>query len=398
MNEKTDQKFVYLDHAAGAPISNSVKNEVKRIMECDVLPNPEAGYNLAAKWRKELAGHKDKIARVLGIKAPSIMVTNGATEASDMFLEFVKDVSVDKNYNFCVMDTEHSSIMQKANELGKVKKLKISDIKLDGGGRPDLSAILKVIDDSTVLITMQLVNNETGQIMPVKELAREIKNIRADRENRGLDTPLYLHSDASQAGTVEDLHIPKLGVNAMTINGAKLGGLPNSGLLYISPELARWISNREELKKEDPIRVATLSVALERAQSKRPAEKKRLSILADLFWREFKKGCPDSTLNLESKLGKTKQAGHILSIRIPGVNAERLVILAGQHGVYIGTGAACSANNGKPSHVLKAIGCTDTEIASSIRISFGANNKSKADVIWAAKKLAELSQHDSVKE
>lgn len=401
MKDRADHKTAYLDHAAGAPISNDVKDEVSRILEWEILPNPEAGYSLAGKWRRELADHKNQIARTLGVKAPSIFISNGATEASLKLFEMISPKINKERLSICILDIEHSSLLDQVvgsdKITGSVKVIKVSDLGLGGNGEYDLSKVLKSVDDQTVLISMQLINNETGQILPIKKLAGEIAKIRKGREERGVNTPLFLHSDASQGGTTMDLHIPRLGVDALTINGAKIGGLPSSGLLYISPELARWSDRVPTIGKEDPIKTATLNIALSKVQKKRPSEKKRLGALSESFWRELKQLVPGAELNLSAKMGKVKHSDHILSIHLPGINAERLVILAGQHGVFIGTGAACSANQGKPSHVLRAIGCSSTEIASSIRISFGLSNIDKAEVLFAAQKIAELCGEESVK-
>lgn len=385
-------KTYNLDHAATAPLNKSARKKIIEFINSDYY-NPDSNYQPAVNIRRDLAETKSNLAKLLGAKSPSIFITNGASDATNRLLNLIKRAQ--PNPEIITSNIEHSTLL---NSVKALKNHKI--VSINPNGELSLTRLEALISDQTILVSIQYVNNETGQILPIKEISKLLQKIKAERVSKGVHLPIFLHSDASQAAITEDLQIPRLGIDALSLNGSKFGALPSSGLLYLSADLVRWLDRRgTELNppKENPLSIISIYEALSHAIQAKASEKKRILNLSSSFLAELAESGLEFKLNPQNlKIGK-KHTGHILNLTLPGIDAEKLVILAGLNGVLLSTGAACSASENKPSHVLKALSLTDQEISSSIRLSFGSANKSSKGVQFAAKKLAKLCQQDSVR-
>ena len=385
-------KTINLDHAAGAPLNKAAKKAVKEFLDSDIY-NTDASYAPATELRRNLSDLKNKTAKLIGTKSPNIYITSGSSDATSTLFEVFK---LSKNKGALITtNLEHSSLLDLVPKNSGHHILKIQN-----DGTLDLKELTGAITSQTLLLSIQYVNNETGQIMPIKEISKIVKQAREVREREGNKLPIFLHTDASQAAITQDIQVPRLGVDAMSLNGSKFGALPNSGLLYISSDILRWL-NQSGIsmppRKESPLSVISTYHALGHAIEKKNSESKRLLAISKTFWAEFQSQVPSAHLNPKNlKIGKNHSA-HILNIHVPGISGERLVILAGLNGILISTGAACSASKDKPSHVLEALGLRSEVIQSSIRVSFGSSNQSEKDAKDAAKKLASLCQNSSVR-
>jgi cysteine desulfurase len=387
----------YLDHAATAPQSPAARKELLSLISGGLIYNPDSSYAPAVEFRRRLAELKKKTAKLLGVRAPSLFYTGGSSKANQLLLGLIFANQDFTPLEFITSKLEHSTLLSQLQSLKNIK-LNFASTK-PGTGLVDIASIKDLINDNTVLITIQYVNNELGTIQPIKELAQLVDRTRQDRTRRGVKTPLWLHTDASQAAKTEDLQIPRLGVDALSLNGSKFGAAPASGLLYLSADLLRWLDSRPFAKtrlnaayaqKPSPIEVISIFYALEQAILKRQSESKRLLSLAKAFWRQLQISVPNAKLNPANLKIGVNHTGHILNIYLPEVKAEQLVILAGLNGLYFSTGAACSANKNTPSHVLTELGLSLEVVNSSIRVSFGAANRSEQEVIAAANLIAEL--------
>ncbi len=385
-------KIYNLDHAAGAPLDKNARKAVLGLIN-NPLYNTDSSYEPAVKLRRQLSDFKSKLAKLIGTKSPNIFITKGSSDATDMLFELIS--SSKNSTDIVTTNIEHKSLLDNVELFPKNKILEV-----DQTGLIDLEKIREFIDDKTILVSIQYVNNETGQVLPIKEISKIVKDIKGERIKKGSALPIFFHTDASQAAITQDLQIPRLGVDAMSLNGSKFGALPNTGILYLSADILRWLENNNiqtPSSKENPLAVVSLYYSLKHSIEKKNTELKRLNQLAQTFWQEFSRLIPEAELTPKNLKICKKHSPHILNIYIPNVSGERLVILAGLNNVLISTGAACSASKDIPSHVLKAIGLNNEEIQSSIRVSLGSDNKSEKELKEAAKILAKLCKNKSVK-
>jgi cysteine desulfurase len=320
----------------------------------------------------------------LGARSTEIIFTAGCTEANNLAIHGIMQLYPDKKV--VVSGIEHESVLAPASQYDCVQAPVSSD------GLIDLSALEALIDDDTVLVSVMQANNEVGTIQPLREISAIISKILGSRRQAGSLLPLYFHSDATQAANYLDLHVSGLGLDMMSLNGGKIYGPKQSGLL--------WLKSGIELKpllqgggQERNIRSGTenvpniigLSAALDIAQSKKAVESARLKALQQLFFELIKRKIPGSIINGSLK----KRLPNNIHITIPGQDNERLLIGLDELGIQAAAGSACSASSDQPSHVLTAMGISDELARSSLRFSLGRGT-TESDIAGVVDSLARL--------
>lgn len=353
--------MIYLDHAAATPVSKKVFEAMKPYFSDDFF-NPSAAYLPAKKVSSDYEAAKGVIAHAIGAKANDIVITAGATEANNLAFSIL-----DGKVLYLV--TEHDSVRKVAEKHGG------TPIDVDKNGRIVLDDLRAKINDDVVLISVALANNELGTIQPLSEVAAIIREVRLDRLSRGIKTPLYLHSDASQALNLLNVNVARLGVDLLTLNSAKVYGPKGVGALYVSHDvklkpisLGGGQENGLRSGTENVPGVIGFAKAVEEASAHMNGNRKK--------YAEFRKILLDELQGYEL-VNKKHSLDNFVVLCYNGIDAERLVFLLEEKGVYVSTGAACAANKGTKSHVLAAIGLSDSEINGSLRLTLGETNDEK---------------------
>ena len=351
--------MIYLDHAAATPVNKKVFEAMKPYFLDDFF-NPSAAYLPAKKVAAEYEAAKGVIAHAIGAKAQDLVMTAGATEANN--LAFGAALFGDCLY----LETEHDSVRKVAQQHGG------TSVKVDKNGRIDLEDLKAKITDETVLISVALVNNELGTIQPLSEIAAYIREVRLGRLSRGIKTPLYLHSDASQALNLLSVNVARLGVDLLTLNAAKVYGPKGVGALYVSHEVKLsplFVGGGQEMGlrsgTENVPGVVGFAKAVEESVKHLNGNRKKYA-----KWKQILL----SELQGYELVNKKHTLDNFIVLCYNGIDAERLVFLLEEKGVYVSTGAACAANKGLKSHVLAAIGLSDSEINGSLRLTLGETN------------------------
>jgi cysteine desulfurase len=217
-------------------------------------------------------------------------------------------------------------------------------------------------------------NNEVGTLQPIRELARALTEVRRARQAAGSDRPLLLHTDACQASNYLDLHVARLGVDLMTLNGGKIYGPKQSGALYVKAGVS-LMPLIDGGGQEQGLRSGTENVpaiigfaeALNAAQAIRYDEARRLQTLQQSALKQISELLPRAVVN-----GSIKQRlPNNLHLTIPGADNERLLLQLEARGILAAAGSACSASDEEPSHVLRAMGLSDEDTRASLRLTMG---------------------------
>jgi cysteine desulfurase len=363
--------YIYLDYAAATPLDDDVRKVMEPFWAADFF-NPSATYLPARHVKEALEAARRQVAECLGARPGEITFTAGGTEANNLAIHGVMARWPDAN--LVVSSVEHESVLLTAGQY------ELRQAAVDADGRLAVDELMKSVDDSTVLISVMYANNEVGSVQPIRDIAAGIAAIKADRRRRGIRRPLYLHTDAAQAANYLDLHISRLGVDLMTLNGGKIYGPKQSGSLFVKTglSLAPLISGGGQ---EHGLRSGTENVAacigfaaaLDGAVARRQAEVGRLQQLQQHFIAGLAVKIPTVQLNGPAK----RRLPNNVHLTFPGADNERLLLQLEQHGILAAAGSACSASNDEPSHVLKAMGRTDAEARSSLRFSLGRQTTQK---------------------
>ncbi len=379
----SENDFIYLDYAAATPVDSRVFEAMKPYFSENFF-NPSAPYLPAKHARRIYEDTKDELAHIIGAKGNDLVVTAGATEANNLAFSAVSSDS-----EVLVLETEHASVLNLA------KNYQYKTIKVDKNGRIDLKDFKDKLTSNVGFISISLCNNELGTIQPVSDI---VEIINAEKQKRALDEnqlPLIFHSDASQALNLMEISVSRLGVDLLTINSAKVYGPKGMGALYVG----RGIKLKPVVYgggQEMGLRSGTenvpglvgFSAAAKLAKEHANGNRKKFEKLNKIFKETLVK-------NLDGKIepkflgNPKKQLANFIPICFDGLDAERLIFKLEDEKIYVSTGAACAALKGEKSHVLTAIGLSDSEIAGSLRVSMGATNDEE-QVKIAAEKLAEI--------
>ena len=366
--------MIYLDNAAATPVDSRVLAAMMPYFS-DEFYNPSAAYLSARKVRADVEEARHTLAKLIGAKSAEIILTAGATESINLALGGVDGRIV-------TTAIEHSAVLEAARARGG------HILPVDAEWQINLDELRRALTDDVVIVSVGYVNSETGMVQNIRQIAEVVQAVRAEREQRGADTPLYLHTDASQAAGLFDLNVSRLGVDLMTLNAGKCYGPKQVGLLYIRAgvqlkPLIRGGGQEMGLRSgtENVTGIIGFAKALELAEKLRGSEVKRLSGLRNMLKQYLVEHLSDVKINESAKANSPA----ILNISVAGVDGERVVFALDERGVQAATGSACAANKGLRSHVLTALGLDDASVDGSLRISMG--RFTTADDIEAAGKV-----------
>jgi len=357
-------KKVYLDYSAATPMRSEVL-EAMRPFFSDEFYNPSAVYLSAKNVKSRLDEFRRSVANLLGSRPAEITFTAGATEANNLAVQGIARQFPDGE--ILISAVEHESVTAPAGLFGAGR------IPVDENGLIILNKLSNLINDKTVLVSVMLVNNELGTIQPLADIAKLIAEIRRRRQSEGNGLPIYLHTDAAQAGNYLDLHAGRIGVDMMSLNGGKLYGPKQSGALYVKAgvnlrPLILGGGQESGLRSgtENVAAIAGFAKALELAQAGRRQTADRLTVLRKDFEEQLSNNFRTATIN-----GGRHRAPHITSVTFPGQDNERLMMQLDELGIMCAVGSACSASSEEPSAVLRAIGLSEDLAQATLRFSLG---------------------------
>lgn len=372
--------MIYLDHAAATPVAPEVHAAMQPYFS-DKFYNPSALYLEAKAAKTELEVARSAVAAVLGVRPAEVVFTCGASEANNLAIHGVM-----RQYpegEILVSAIEHESVWQ-PSERYKKAVIPVSKTALVLA-----EEVSRAISDKTVLVSVMYANNEVGTIQPLREIAQIIKSKAGSRKARGINLPLLFHCDASQAANYLDLHISRLGIDLMSLNGGKMYGPKQSGCLFVKAgvKLLPLIDGGGQeggLRSgtESLAQAAGFAAALTRTQSKRKTEAKRVGGLRELFWKGVLEASPEA----ERQGDQRSCLPNILHVRFLGQDNERLVMALDEFGVQAAAGSACKASDDEPSRVLLAMGLSAEQAGETVRFSLGELTK-QADIVEACKSL-----------
>lgn len=336
-------EIIYLDHAATTPICDAAKKAI--IKHLDDFGNPSSTYELGRKSRVLIEDARERIAKCINAEPDEIYFTSGGSEANTWAL---------KKFNTISTNIEHHSI--KSGVKFPVYQNGIIDPRIYDG----ISHWL------IELASCMYVNNELGTIQPIKEIAQVVH-----------DKKIWFHTDAVQAIGCIPVDVKCLNCDMLSASGHKFGTPKGIGFLYIKkdgPDLDSLIYGGKQEQglrggTENILGIVAMAAALEDAVENMEERNAHIKHLRDKLLDKLLQ-IPGSHLNGSLK---NRVPGNI-NMRFDGVSGAKLVTLCNLYGICISSGSACNEGISEPSHVLKAIGLTDEEAMSSIRITLGHEN------------------------
>lgn len=380
-------RYVYLDHNATTPLHPQVKNSLIEELESH-FGNPSSIHWAGRKSKNIIRNARQNLAELLSVSPLELIFTSGASESSNTVIQVVHSLNLDRNEYIC-SEVEHPSVlktMQYLQSLGAV----VHKIPVNRNGELDLEFYRKVLSEKTALVSVMLANNETGNIFPVKELARLAHEKGA-----------LFHTDAVQGLGKIEINLKDLDVDYASFSAHKFYALKGCGLLYAkkgTPQVPFiWGGAQERSRRggtENVLGILSLGV-MAKMKDEISFQFQRLEKLRNEMQSEIFKKIPDCQVT-GSHLNRLPNT---LSLVIDGIDGETLLMNLDIKGFAVSTGAACSSGNPEPSPVLLAMGLTRGEAQSSLRISLGwQNTKEEVDrfIVELEKSVLRLRNLDQV--
>jgi len=358
---------LYFDANATTPVHPEVYEKMDPYLR-EEFGNPSSIHHWGQRARNALEEARFQVANFLRCSPSEVVFTGSGTEANNLaILGLVsrlaeQRVSSLKNLGgHCVVSAiEHSSVLDPFRWL-EGWGIEVTYIPTDASGRVDPQRVIDSIREETFLVSLMLVNNETGVVQPVQEVGRVV------RERR-----IPLHVDAIQGAGKIPVVPMELGADLLTLAPHKTEGPKGVGVLYV----------RKGCKLSPVIRGGSLDGGLRGGTHNVPAivgcgaalarldEEYLFRVAEKASLRDRFEGALQDRLSVEVNGKGAERVWNTSNIAFPGVTADVLLVRLDQAGIAASRGSACASGSTKPSHVLLAMGLERDRVLSSLRFSF----------------------------
>jgi cysteine desulfurase len=362
---------VYLDYASFSPVDPRVVAVMRPFLEGGV-GNPNAQHSLGLEARASLDGARAKVARLFAGAPAGVIFTASATEANNLAIKGLAQRA--QGRHVVTSAIEHISLIDSCRDLEK-RGWSVTYVGVDGNGRVDPDAVGRAIRDDTTLVSIMAANGEIGTIQPVREIGRRA-------HARGVP----FHVDAVGAAGRVPLLVDDCQIDLLTLSSNDLYGPPGAGALWVRPNVKLaplTVGGGQEhgyrAGTENLPAIAGMGVAADLARGEVAPEMTRLRELREHLLSELLARIPEARLT--GARGAARLPHHV-SLVVPGVKAESVLMELDLRGVAASSGAACMAMTGEPSHVLRAIGCDREAAEGSLCFTLGRwTSASEIDIV-----------------
>ena len=363
--------MIYLDNAATTQVAPKVIEDITEALHW--YGNPSSAHEMGYKARQIVEDARKKIAKSINAEPEEIIFTSGGSEANNMALKGIVEMyGID---SILTTEIEHPSISKTVSYLTFGSSFDMVDEKIyipvDSAGRIKLQAFKDLLEKryrcycGANLVAISMANNEIGTIQPIKEMTEILRKYAG-----------FIHVDAVQAFPHMQIDVKDLGIDTMAVSGHKFGCPKGIGFLYKRKglDLEPLIHGGHQ---ENGMRAGTENLPYIYAmgnQIERLMYDDTKAIAAEALWKTLVSFCQD---NCELQLNGTQdfynRIDRVLNITFKNVDADVLITLLSDRGIYVSAGAACCSGEKTPSKVLKAIGLSDEDAFSTLRISWNMN-------------------------
>jgi cysteine desulfurase len=355
---------IYLDHAATTP----VRPEVLEAMTPFFGPrfgNPSSTHRWGREARAALDEARERVAQCLGAAPDEVCFTSGGTEGDNLaVLGGWRILRAQGKKAVVSSPIEHKAVLQAVHQAAK-EGAEERLLRVDGAGTVEMAdARAKITAGDTALVSVMWINNETGVIQPIAELATLTK-----------DAGAIFHTDAVQAFGKVVVSAKEIPFDFVSVSGHKLGAPKGIGAFFIrrgTPLEPLFFGGSQDRGRrpgtENVASAVGLARAMELAIAEREAHWKVLQEMRDGLEARLLQRIPDAVVHGRG----AARAPHILNISVPGTDSESLLMALDLQGVAASSGSACQSGSVTPSHVLAAMGVRADVANAAIRMSFGS--------------------------
>nr|WP_299420135.1 cysteine desulfurase family protein [uncultured Emticicia sp.] len=374
--------MIYLDNNATTKIDPKVLEEMLPFLT-DNFANASSTHAFGLIASEAVKNARQQMADFIGAEIHEIVFKSGATEAINLAIKGVAENYSNKGKHIITLQTEHSAVLDVCKYL-ETKGFEISFLPVKKDGLVDIEVFKAALRIDTILVSVMLVNNELGVIQPIEELAKLTHEVGA-----------IFMTDGTQAVGKLDFKVDELDIDLMAMSAHKFYGPKGVGALFVRQRRQKRIKLEALLHgggHEGGRRSGTLNVAgivgmgqaAALCQQKIKAETKRIGALRDDLEKSLLE-IPNTEVNGNAE----NRLYNMTNIKFEGCDSDALIM--GLQDIAVSNDSACTSASVEPSHVLMALGMTETEAFSCIRFSFGRFNTTDevSSVVAAVHKVVE---------
>ncbi len=363
--------LIYFDYAATTP----VRSEAIAAM-LDALGqfgNPSSRYEFGREAARRVKEHRDAVAEAFGCSPSELFFTSCGTEGDNWAIRRGVELNRRRGKHIVTTAIEHAAVLETCKEL-ELQGYEVTYLKPDRAGRVAPEQLAAALRPDTALVSMMLVNNETGAVLPVSDCVKAVN---------AFNPAILFHCDAVQGFLKTPELLAKLGADLVTISGHKVGAPKGIGALYIKkgvrlPPLVTGGGQEEGLRSgtEATAQIAAFAAAV-RAGAADSARLERTAAIKEYTLAKLKEALP------KLEVISAGDVPHICAITLPGYKSEVVVRVLGDRGVCVSSGSAC--HKGRPSHVFAAMNLPKPWLDGALRLSFSPDStREEADTLAAA--------------
>ncbi len=355
---------IYLDHLSATPLHPRVKEAMIRHIET-VFGNPVSDHQMGVPAAQALDRARAQVAALINAQPQEIAFESGGTETINHALKGVAIGLREKGRHIITSNIEHKAVLNSLRTL-RLLDYQVTSLDVDSYGLVDPAAVEAAIKPDTILISIQLANNEIGTLEPVADIARIAK------QNK-----IICHTDAVAAAGVIPVDAKALGVDLLSLAANQFYGPPGVGALYVRKGTPVWPlldggvqENKRRAGTENLIGIVGMGVAAEVAQEEMPARVPRLRALRDRLKEGLLKNVPEIHLNGHP----TQNLPHLLSVSVEYIEGESLMLMLDEEGICVATRSACASGSLRASHVLIGTGLDFATAQGTLVFTLGREN------------------------
>ena len=357
--------MIYLDHHSTTPCDPLVV-EAMLPWFTEKFGNPHSDHASGREAADAIDRSLNSIADCLGATSNSLVVTSGATEANNLALRGICLHPRQKRRRIITASTEHPAVLDVVADLAK-QGFETTVLPVDAEGHIDLDQLSDSIDDDTAIVSIMWANNEIGTVTPIKAIAK----ICHDRGT-------LLHSDASQTLGRMEIDVRDADVDLVSFSAHKCYGPKGIGILIagngnrrvrLRPQIVGG-GQQSQLRSGtmNPASIVGMAAAVSVATQDPGERLLQINGVRDRLWRGLRDRVGDLSLNGPTMESGDRLVGN-LNFAVPRIEGEAW--MSATPGVAFSTGSACSSVSAKPSHVLSAIGLSESTARQSVRFGVG---------------------------
>lgn len=374
---------IYLDHSATTPVDPRVAAAMAGTLT-ENYGNPSSVHGFGQQARAAVDRARREVAALIGAKQNEIVFTSGGTEANNLAIRGLCEMSSDHGRHVITSAIEHPSVRGVCDSMEK-RGWEITRLPVYDNGIARVDDVRNALRDDTVLVTLMWANNEIGTIQPVHEVGSLIRERRANGQRH-----LWFHTDAVQAAGRVAINVDDAGCDLLSLSAHKLYAPKGVGALYVRRGVRLAVQNvgghQERERRAGTENVGGIVAFGEAAKLAREEMLERVAhdaALRDRFENRVREIIGDVVMNGD----RERRLPHLSNISFRFIEGEGLLINLDLEGVAVSTGSACSSGTLEPSPVIRALGVNDEIARGSIRFSFGKDN-TDADVDYVVAVLS----------